>query len=406
MTEILDILVVGGGVAGLSAATALQSEGWRVACVDAAPPSGGPADTRTTAVLKPGVDLLTAAGVWPRLDGDRAPLATMRLIDAGGRVNRPRETADFNAEEALGPGGVGVFGWNVPNMALRRALEGRLEECGAPVRRGMALSALTLRRDVAIACFANGETLRARLVVGADGRDSAVRRLVGIGARRWDYGQKALVFTTAHDAPHDGVSTEIHRTGGPFTLVPMPDGEDGRPRSSVVWMERAAEADRLAALDKAAFEAALNARALDVLGPLSLVSGRAAWPIISLLAHRMTAPRTALIAEAVHVSPPIGAQGLNMSLGDIASLIAAIGPAGDGAGGAAGEDPGRAAAMARHQRRWPELAARVAGVDILNRAAQAEAQPLRDLRRLGLGAIHRVAPVRRLAMRLGLGVGG
>ncbi|MEO0362276.1 MAG: FAD-dependent monooxygenase, partial [Pseudomonadota bacterium] len=266
---------------------------------------------------------------------------------------------------------------------------------GATLRAETAVEGLLARRDEAVATLTGGETVRARLAIGADGRDSAVRRLAGIEARRWDYGQKALVLTVAHDRPHDGVSTEIHRTGGPFTLVPAPDGEDGRPRSSVVWMERAAEADRLAALETTGFEAALNARSLDALGPLTLVSDRAAWPIISLIAHRLTAPRVALIAEAAHVVPPIGAQGLNMSLGDVAALMAATGEG----------DPGRAEGLGRYQRRWPELAARVAGVDALNRAARTDLQPLRDLRRLGLGAISRVTPVRRLAMRLGLGVG-
>lgn len=391
--ERCDILVVGGGVAGLSATAAFAARGRRVICVDRAPAEAGLRDTRTTAFLRPAVELLEEAGVWPLLEGETAPLNTMRLIDAGGPENAAREVADFTAEEI----GAAPFGWNVSNAAMRRALGTRIAALpDATLRTETALDALVSRRGEALARLSDGTTVRARLVVGADGRTSAVRDFAGIGARRWDYGQRALVFTVSHATPHFGVSTEIHRTGGPFTLVPTPDGEDGHPRSSVVWMERAKDAERLAALPVPAFEAELNERSLGVHGPLRLVSTRAVWPIIALIADRLTAPRIALIAEAAHVVPPIGAQGLNMSLGDVEALIRAT----------AGEDPGREAALDAFQRRWRELAARVAGIDALNRAALAEAQPLRDIRRAGLAALARVRPAKEIAMRLGLGARG
>lgn len=394
MSETCEILVVGGGVAGLTATAAFADAGRRVTCVERAAPGAAAADTRTTAFLRPAVDLLTEIGVWPLLAGESAPLETMRLIDAGGRENRARETGDFHAEEVGEP----PFGWNVANAAIRRALEERLAALpSAQVMNGAALDALTLRRDVAIARLSTGEVVRAKLVIGADGRDSRVRALSRIGARRWGYGQKALVCVVSHGRPHEAVSTEIHRVGGPFTLVPMADGPDPDgtpgPRSSVVWMERTAEADRLAALDDAAFEAALNERSLGILGRLRPVTARATWPIAGLIAHRLTAPRVALIAEAAHVVPPIGAQGLNMSLGDIAALVAATGEG----------EPGAPSALARYQRRWPELAARVAGIDALNRAAMTGAQPIRDLRRFGLGALIRVP--RRGGWRCGSGSG-
>lgn len=388
-----DILVVGGGVAGLAATASFAARGRRVVCIDRAPASAGLRDTRTTAFLRPAIETLDSAGVWPLLEGETSALKVMRLIDAGGRENAAREVADFTAEEI----GEAEFGRNAPNAAIRRALGERIAALpGATVRSETALDALVIRRGLALARLSDGTSLRARLVIGADGRGSTVREIAGIGARRWDYGQRALVVTVAHDAPHLGVSTEIHRTGGPFTLVPMPDGADGRPRSSVVWMDRAGEVERLAGLAVPAFEVELNERALGVHGRLGLVSDRAAWPIISLIAERLTAPRIALIAEAAHVAPPIGAQGLNMSLGDIEALIGATG----------GEDPGEDRALAAYQRRWPELAARVAGIDALNRAALTEAPPLRDLRRAGLAAIAGVRPAKRLAMRLGLGARG
>jgi len=386
--EDTDILIVGGGVAGLTAAAVLAAAGHQTLCIDAAPRDAGARDSRTTAFLRPAVELLTDAGVWDLLSGATAPLHTMRLIDAGGVVNEAREIADFHAAEISEP----PFGWNVSNRDMRQALIARCEALPtATLAFGVSLQSLTPRRAHQIARLSDGRSVRARLIVGADGRNSAVRDLAGIGAKRASYGQKALVFTVAHEEPHQGVSTEIHRTGGPFTLVPLPDA-DG-PRSSVVWMETAGEAMRLAALPDAEFDEALNARSLDILGRLTATSPRAAWPIISLIAHRLTAPRIALIAEAAHVVPPIGAQGLNMSLADIAALKDGI-----------AEDPGAPESLAAYQRRWPELAARVAGIDGLNRAAMAGAQPIRDLRRAGLGLIARARPLRHTAMRMGLGV--
>jgi 2-octaprenyl-6-methoxyphenol hydroxylase len=180
----------------------------------------------------------------------------------------------------------------------------------------------------------------------------------------------------------------------------MPD-RDGRHMSSVVWMERAAEADRLMALPEAEFALALNERALDALGWLETVGRKAAWPIVGQLSDRMAAKRVALIAEAVHVIPPIGAQGLNMSLADLEDLTRRLIEA-----RAQGRDWGGAEVLAAYQRRrWPETAARVAGVDALNRAARADAQPLRDLRRVGLAAVGRLPFARRLAMKIGMGAG-
>ncbi len=293
------------------------------------------------------------------------------------------------------------FGWNVPNIAIREALMARLAELpGARLIDGRTVAGLVSRRAEALARLDGGGQVRARLVLAADGRDSGLRNAAGIGVRRWHYGQKALVFAVTHLHPHEGVSTEIHRTGGPLTLVPMPD-HDGRPCSSVVWMAPGPRATELHALDDAALGAELTAETMDLFGPLEVTGPRALWPIIGQIAARLDGQRLALVAEAAHVIPPIGAQGLNMSLADIETLAHLAEEA-----RAAGRDVGAQDVLAAYQRqRYPEMAARVAGIDLLNRAAQAQAQPLRDLRRAGLKAIHDIRPLRRLAMRWGLGVG-
>ena len=397
-----DILIAGGGIAGLTAAAAFASAGLRAACVDPVPPvterDAAGSDLRSTAFLMPSVRLLERAGLWEALAAEAAPLRVMRIADAGGPEPVIRETADFEAGEVGEP----VFGYNLPNWLLRREMVARLAELdGASLRAGVRLTDVTSRTREIIARLSDGRQVRAALLVAADGRDSFVRETLGIGARRWSYGQKALVFTVAHELPHEGVSTEIHRSGGPFTLVPLPD-HGGRPHSAVVWMETGPRAAALAAMAEPEFTEALNRRACGVLGRLELASPRMLWPIIAQVAERLDGPRTALVAEAAHVIPPIGAQGLNMSLRDIASLIDLAVEA-----RAADADIGTPELLARyHRARHGDILARIAGVDLLNRASMAGLPALRDARRAGLRLLFGLPPLRREAMGLGLGAGG
>ncbi len=397
MRETTDILISGGGVAGLAAAAAFGAAGFSVICVDPAPPADtaddAGADLRSTAFLQPAQRLLDEAGLWNRLAPHATALQVMRIVDAGGPTTEPRRTADFNAADISDL----PFGWNVPNWLIRRECAAHLATlAGVQFRPGIGTSAILPRDAEALVTLTDGATVAARLVVAADGRDSPVRRALGIGARTIRYGQKALAFAVTHPIPHGNVSTEVHRSGGPFTLVPLPD-RGGVPASAVVWMERGPEAERLAALDVPGFEAAMTGRSAHVLGPLTLASRRSVWPIVSQLADRFAGPRTALIAEAAHVMPPIGAQGLNTSLADLAVLLALAREAPG--------DIGSRAQLDRYNRaRWPEVAARVAGIDLLNRAAMAGMPPLRDLRGAAMGLLHDAAPVRRTLMRAGLGL--
>ena len=397
MRETVDVLVSGGGVAGLAAAAAFGSAGFSVICVEPHPPvtdaEADGADLRTTAILQPGMAVLQAAGVWPRLAPDAAALQVMRIVDAGGPDAEPRRIKDFDAADISDR----AFGWNLPNWLLRREMVARLAELpGVSFRPGVSTRAVLTREGEALVTLSDGTGVAARLVVAADGRASPIRQALGIGVRTWRYGQKALSFAVTHPVPHGQVSTEIHRSGGPFTLVPLPD-RDGLPASAVVWMERGPEALRLMALPVAEFEAEASARSGHVLGPLTLQSRPQVWPIITQVADRMAGERVALIAEAAHVLPPIGAQGLNMSLADIAMLLELADKDRAGFGGVAMLD-------AYHRRRHPDVLLRVTGIDLLNRASMAGAAPLRDLRMMALDALYGAAPVRRMVMRAGLGV--
>ena len=389
-----DILVSGGGIAGLIAAAAFGAQGFSTLCVDPAPPvteeGADGADLRTTAFLAPSVALLRRAGLWDRLLPHATPLQVMRIVDAGGALPVARLTRDFNASEI----GDQPFGWNLPNWLLRREISARLAEmANVRFQPGTGTAGVLARDEGAIVTLTDGRRVRSRLLVGADGRDSPVRQALGIGVRTFRYGQKALAFAVTHEQPHKNISTEVHRSGGPFTLVPLPD-RDGKPCSAIVWMENGREVARLAALPPDAFEVELNARSAGVLGHLTLATRLTQWPIISQIADRFTGPRTALIAEAAHVVPPIGAQGLNMSLADLSALL-----------DLSGDEPGDPAGLAAYDRaRRPEAYARLLGIDALNRASQASIRPLRDLRAAALGGLYGIAPVRRLMMRAGLGM--
>ncbi|MCF2871964.1 UbiH/UbiF family hydroxylase [Octadecabacter sp. G9-8] len=394
-----DIFISGGGVAGLTAAAAFGTAGFSVIIADPMPPitdsATDGADLRTTAFLQPARDFLDTAGLWDKLGPHATPLQIMRIVDAGGPDATPRMTRDFDAADISDL----PFGWNLPNWVLRREMVARLAELpNVDFRPGVGFASMLTRTSQARVTLTDGSRITAKLVIGADGRNSPVRHATGIDAKTTRYGQKAVTFAVTHDAPHDSVSTEIHRTGGPFTLVPLPD-HDGKPCSAVVWMEDGAEAVRLAALPPEDFNAAATTRSANTYGPLTLSNRRMVWPIISQIADRMAGERVALVAEAAHVVPPIGAQGLNMSLADLSCLLDLA--------QARPDTLGDADMLARyHTTRHRDITVRVKGVDLLNRASQAENPLLRDLRAKGVEALYGLAPVRKTLMRLGLGAKG
>lgn len=395
MPDRTDILISGGGVAGLVAAAAFGTAGFRTTIVDPAPPvtsrDAPGADLRSTAFLQPAVALLEQAGVWDRLAPFATPLQIMRIVDAGSAAGEARMMRDFDAADVSDQ----PFGWNLPNWLLRRELVARLASLpNVDFRPGTGTAAVLTRETEARVTLSDGTRLTAALLIGADGRHSMVREAAGIAVQTTRYGQKALAFAVTHPEPHQNVSIEVHRSGGPFTLVPLQD-RDGLPCSAVVWMEHGPEAVRLSALPEAAFEAAISARSCHLLGPLTLASRRTVWPIISQLADRFSGERTALIAEAAHVVPPIGAQGLNMSLADTAVLLALAQLGGLG---------GPEMLAAYHRRRWPDVKARMVGIDALNRAAMLELPALRDMRAAALSALYAATPVRKGLMRAGLGI--
>ena len=377
--------VVGAGPAGLCAALALARDGFSVALVGAPETRR---DGRTVALLDGSVRLMKALGVWPALEPEAAPLETMRLIDDTGSLFRPPPVA-FRADEI----GLEAFGWNVENATLVAHLAEALGRHPAVLSLPAHASDWSNAGEHATLSLADGTQLDAKLVVAADGRNSRLREAAGLRTRTWSYPQSAVTAILAHDRDHRDASTEFHTRRGPFTLVPLL----GR-RSSLVWVTSPAEAERLSHLEDAALELAIEHQAQSMLGRMRLDAPRGLFPLSGLSVERYAAQRIALVGEAAHVIPPIGAQGLNLGFRDVASLRDAVVDA-----RAAGEDIGSAAAIARYEAsRRIDVPLRTAAIDGLNRSLLAGFLPVDFMRGLSLVALSSIGPLRRAVMREGV----
>lgn len=348
-------------------------------------------DRRTAALFAGSVTLLCNLGVWAKCQHLCAPLTGIRIVDDTGGLLRAPEVV-FKASEV----GLETFGHNVPNALITRVLEDAI--AGRPnirVHRTRSVTDIKVDPDrgTALLTLAEGDRIETRFVVGADGRASPSRAAAGIATRTWTYPQTALVTTFAHGRSHHGLSTELHRPAGPLTTVPMPGNW-----SSLVWVERPDEARRLAALDEPEFRLDLEARLQGLLGPITETTPRATFPLTGLSAETAGRNRVALVGEAAHVIPPIGAQGLNLGLRDAATLADSVADA-----IAAGREIGGATMLAAYAEvRRLDIATRVTGIDLLNRSLIMDMVPTHLLRGLGLHVLNAVGPLKRWIVREGL----
>jgi len=385
-----DVAVVGAGPAGVTAALALAHIGARVALIGPAPgrAAKGQAETRTAALLASSVDLLKRLGVWDALAPQAAPLKVIRIVDASRSLFRAPEVV-FEAREV----GLEAFGYNLANTVLLEVLYARAQEV-LPAVFPLSVEAIALGDRDAHLSLPGGHRLTARLVAGADGRHSACRQAASIEVSEWRYDQGAIATSFRHTRPHDGVSTELHRELGSVTTVPTPESLV----SSLIWVDAQPEIAALMACDETAFAARLQARLGDALGQVSDVGPRAPFPVAGLTAKKLAQKRTALIGEAAHILPPIGAQGLNLGLRDAAALA-------DCVNGALrrGHDPGGQTVLSAYIRtRQLDVLSRTVGVDLLNRSLLTSLLPVQAARGLLLHGLHAFAPLRRMIMRAGL----
>lgn len=382
----VDVAVIGTGPAGLASALALAGLGVRVAAIGAAP---GNRDTRTAALFAGSITLLENLGVGDVCREAGEPITGIRIIDDMGSLLRAPEVT-FTAAEA----GLQRFGYNVPNARLVEALRARAGDLPQLTVVDANVGEVVVGDAGAEVRLADGRTLAARLIVGADGRQSLCRQAAQIPVKTWGYEQSAVVCTFAHQRPHGGISTEFHRPAGPFTVVPSPGHT-----SSLVWVERPDVATELAGLEEAAFREALEQRLQGLLGSVGDLGPRSIFPLTGMAAQVAGRNGVALVGEAVHVIPPIGAQGLNLGLRDAACIADCVADA-----LTAGGDIAAPAVLEAYDRmRRADIASRIWTVDLLNRSLLSTAPPVQALRGIGLHILKNVAPLRRLAIREGLG---
>ncbi|HUK59180.1 MAG TPA: UbiH/UbiF/VisC/COQ6 family ubiquinone biosynthesis hydroxylase [Stellaceae bacterium] len=388
----VELLVVGGGLAGTTLALAAASAGIVTALVERAAPGtllAAPYDGRTTAIAWGSQLIFRALGFWSAVEADASPIREIRVADGGSRLF-------LHYDHALV--GDHPLGFIVENRVLRRAL---LERCRALPNlvhlAPMALERVEYEAGAARAFLADGSVICAALVAAADGKDSPLRTAAGIRTIRWSYPQTAIVCTVKHAKPHRGVAVEHFLPAGPFAILPM-TGD----RSSIVWTEASALAPRLIAASESDFHDELARRFGDHLGALAVEGPRWSYPLSFLFATRTTAPRLALVGEAAHLIHPIAGQGFNLGIRDIAALAETIVDA-----RRLGLDIGAGAVLRRFEAARQLDAALLGTVtDGLNRLFSNDAGPLRLARDLGLAAVDRTPPLKRLFMRHAMGTYG
>lgn len=391
-----EVVVLGGGLAGLSMAAALATAGVPVVCIDRDSPDRHAEDgfdIRTTAIAYASMKVLEGAGVWKHMEQQAGPILDIRVADQFSPLFVHYDHTDVTVDGKNQP-----FGWILDNKDMRRALFARAAELPGLVHLAPAQATRIDRsRSGASVTLADGRVVKARLVVGADGRRSMARESAGIRVRRWAYDQSAMICTIRHSEPHNGVAVEHFMPNGPFAVLPMTGN-----RSSIVWSEKTSLVDMYLKLPDDQFIDELTRRSGGYLGDIEILTRREAWPLSVLLAERFIAERLALVGESAHAIHPIAGQGLNLGLRDVAALAEVIVDA-----YRLGLDVGSPEVLARFQRwRRFDTVLLAAVCDGLVHLFSNNIPPLRIARDVGMAVVNRLPPLKRFFMRHAMGVVG
>jgi 2-octaprenyl-6-methoxyphenol hydroxylase len=384
-----DVIIGGGGMVGLTLGLALAGAGLDVVVADPMPQAAlldAKFDGRVSALAYASVRMMTALGVWRHLERDAQPIEDILITDAPLDGAASAFSLHFDSGEIGAP-----LGHIVENRHIRAALFAAAESLpNLKLRSPCALAGLSDRGGNIEALLSNGDTVRAKLAVAADGRESKMRDAMGIGIVGWSYPQWGIVATVEHEAPHKGVAYEHFLPSGPFAILPMTGN-----RSSLVWTERETLAPAMMKLPDTEFDAEIARRFGTHLGKTRAAGPRWSYPLKFHLARDYVRPRFALAGDAAHGIHPIAGQGLNLGLKDAAALAESVLDA-----ARLGLDLGSLEPLKRYERwRRFDSFALAAATDVLNRLFSNDIAPLRLARDLGLGVVDRIAPVRKFFMR-------
>lgn len=392
MTDV-DILIAGGGLNGPVLALALAGAGLRVAVVDPRPAdarAGDNFDGRAYALAVASQRLFKALGLWAGLAGDSQPIRQVKASQGQPGDGAAPFFLHFDSAE-IEEGAVGhMLEDRFLYRALLNAMQGKVTHLD-----GVAVTGQEPGPAGVTVTLSDGRSLSARLLVGADGRQSGVAARAGIKRQGWDYGQTALVAAIDHELPHHGIAQQYFMPTGPLAILPLPGN-----RSSVVWSETRDNAAAIAALPDDDFLAVLRPRFGDFLGPITLAGPRFSYPLSLSLAESYVAPRVALVGDAAHGVHPVAGQGLNLGLRDVAALAEVLVEA-----ARRGEDIGADMVLARYQgwRRY-DATSLALGMDVVNRVFATDNPLIRAARGFGMGLVSSVPQLRRGFMRQAAGL--
>jgi len=392
-----DVLIVGGGMVGLSLAAALGGAGLDVAVIDREDPGAAVAaayDGRASAISFGSRRVLETAGVWRGMADAAEPILDIRVSDGASPLFLHFDHLEVGEEP---------LGHIVENRATRLALYDRVGRIPRVTLHAPGeLASLETTAGAVEATLGDGSRITAPLVVAADGRNSMLRRRAGIAVTTWSYKQTGIVCTMGHERPHRGIAHERFLPSGPFAVLPMTDDPKEGHRSSIVWTERDALVPAMMALDDEQFAAELAQRFGPWLGPVRVLGRRWSYPLSLLNAERYIGDRLALVGDAAHAMHPIAGQGLNLGIRDVAALAEVLVDA-----RRLGLDLGSASVLENYQRwRRVDAVTLLAATDVLNRLFSNDIAPVRLARDVGLAAVNRIAPARRFFMRHAMGVFG
>jgi 2-octaprenyl-6-methoxyphenol hydroxylase len=396
MTHDVDVLIAGGGLNGTTLALALASGGLSVAIVDPAPPGSREEpefDGRSYALALTSQRLLKVLGVWGKVAAHAQPILEIKVTDGrAGEGPSPFVLEFDHAEIEEGP-----MGYMMEDRFLRSALLDGLAASPLVTQIEGTVTDHKAEEGSIVAQLANGRTLRARMIVGCDGKTSPTAARAGLRRQGWRYGQTALVCAIAHELPHNGVAHQFFMPPGPLAILPLPGN-----RSSIVWSETEANAARIQSLDDAGYLDVLRPRFGDFLGDITLAGKRWTYPLALSMTQSFTGPRLALLGDAAHAMHPIAGQGLNAGLKDVAALAEVLADA-----RRRGEDIGRPEVLDRYQRwRRFDTATLLLATDVFNRLFSNDNGFLRLARDLGMGAVNAMPAVRRRFIREAAGLTG
>ena len=396
----LDVLVAGAGYVGLAAAVSLKAArpSLSVAVVDAAPAGAWRKDGRASAIAAAACRMLEQLGVWGEIAPHAQAITEMVVTDS--RTADPVRPTFLTFDGEVEPGE--PFAHMVANQALNGALRKRAEALGIDIIEGVAVQGFETRGASLTVHLADGATLATRLLVAADGVNSRLRDMAGIKTVRWEYGQSGIVCSVAHERPHNGRAEEHFLPAGPFATLPLKPDQDGTNRSSIVWVERTEDAEKLVAGDEFLFEHELEQRFSLKLGEIRVADKPRAWPLGLTLARAFVAPRVALAGDAAHGIHPIAGQGLNLGLKDVAALAEVVVEA-----DRLGQDIGALDVLERYQQ-WRRFDTVQMGIttDVLNRLFSNDIAPLRTVRDIGLGLVERMPRLKDFFIRQASGLSG